>query len=151
MSAHFEDILAGDGKLIYTGVGTSMLPLLRPKRDLIIIERAASRLKKYDVPLYKRDSGKYVLHRIVKIRPDGYVLCGDNQWRREYGVTDRQIIGMLTGFVRDGREISVTDQRYRLYVHVWCDLFWLRAGLLWCLALPGRVGRRLRARRNKIA
>ena len=142
MSAHFEDILAGDGKLIYTCVGTSMLPMLRQRRDMVIVRRPQGALRKYDVPLYRRDSGKCILHRIVKIRPDGYVLCGDNQWRREYGVTDRQIIGVLTGFVRDGREISVTDRRYRLYVHVWCDLFWLRAGLLWCLALPGRIKRK---------
>lgn len=142
MSVRFEDVLARDGKLIYTGVGTSMLPMLRQRRDLLIIRPAAGPLRKYDVPLYRRDTGKYILHRIVKVRPDGYVLCGDHQWRREYGVTDRQIIGVLTGFVRDGREISVTDRRYRLYVHVWCDLFWLRAGLLWCLALPGRIKRK---------
>lgn len=148
MSDSFEDVLARDGKLIYTGTGYSMLPMLRPKRDLIIIERAEGRLKKYDVPLYKRDAGQYVLHRIVQVRPDGYVLCGDHQWRREYGVTDRQIIGVLTAFVRDGREISAADRRYRLYAHVWCDLFWLRAGALWCLALPGRVRRKIGRRRN---
>ena len=118
MSASFEEVLARDGKLIYTGVGTSMLPMLRQRRDLLIIERPGRTLRKYDVPLYRRDSGKYVLHRVLKVRRDGYVLCGDNQWRREYGITDRQIIGVLTAFVRDGKEIPVTDRRYRLYVHL---------------------------------
>ncbi len=144
MSASFEEVLARDGKLIYTGVGTSMLPMLRQRRDLLIIERPGRTLRKYDVPLYRRDSGKYVLHRVLKVRRDGYVLCGDNQWRREYGITDRQIIGVLTAFVRDGKEIPVTDRRYRLYVHLWCDLFWLRAAVLWCLAVPGRIRRKIR-------
>lgn len=144
MSLHFEDVLARDGRLIYTNVGTSMMPMLRPGRDLLIIEKPNGRLNRYDVPLYKRDSGKYILHRVLKVRKDGYVLCGDNQWRRECGVTDRQIIGVLTAFVRDGKEIPVTDRWYRLYVHLWCDLFWLRAALLWCLALPRRAQRKLR-------
>ena len=144
MSTDFEEVLARDGKLIYTCVGTSMLPMLRQRRDLLIIEQPGETLKKYDVPLYRRDSGKYVLHRVLKVRGDGYVLCGDNQWKREYGITDRQIIGVLTAFVRDGKEIPVTDRRYRLYVHLWCDLFWLRAAVLWCLAMFDRIRRKIR-------
>lgn len=138
----FEDELARRGRLVYTCVGTSMLPMLRQRRDLLIIEKPAGPLKKYDVPLYRRDSGKYILHRILQVRPDGYVLCGDNQWRRERGVKDRQILGVLTAFVRDGKQIPVTDRRYRLYVHLWCDLFPVRALVLWCRALPGRVKRK---------
>lgn len=142
MSVCFEEVLERDGKLVYTCVGTSMMPMLRQRRDILIIERPCGALKKYDVPLFKRDSGKYVLHRVLKVRGDGYVLCGDHQWQKEYGVTDRQIIGVLTAFVRDGKEIPVTDPRYRQYVHLWCDLFWLRAAVLWCLALPGRIKRK---------
>ena len=144
MSVRFEDVLARDGRLVYTSVGTSMLPMLRPKRDILIIERPKGPLQRYDVPLYRRDSGKTILHRIVKVRPEGYVLCGDNQRRREPGVTDRQIIGVLTAFVRDGREIRVTDRGYRLYVRVWCGLFWLRAGALWSRDMAGRAKRKLR-------
>lgn len=151
MSDSFEDVLARDGRLIYTNVGGSMMPMLRQRRDLLIIERPRGALRKYDIPLYKRDSGKYILHRILKVRKDGYVLCGDNQWRREYGVTDRQIIGVLTAFVRDGKEIPVTDRRYRLYVHLWCDLFWPRAAILWCRALPGRIKRKIRRARSGLS
>ena len=121
-----------------------MMPMLRQRRDLLIIERPRRPLRQYDVPLFKRDSGKYILHRILQVRPDGYVLCGDNQWRREYGVREEQIIGVLTAFVRDGREIQVTDRGYRLYVHLWCDLFPVRAAALWCRALPGRIKRKIR-------
>ncbi|MGN1416001.1 MAG: S24/S26 family peptidase [Oscillospiraceae bacterium] len=107
-----------------------MEPLIRQGRDLLIISAVSGRLKKYDVPLYKRDSGQYVLHRILKVRQNDYVICGDNRWQREYGITDRHIIGVLTGIVRDGKEISVTDKKYRLYVHLWCDFFYVRAFIL---------------------
>ena len=126
----FEEEIRRKGKLVYTNVGDSMLPLIRQGRDILIISAVNGRLKKYDVPLYKRDSGQYVLHRILKVRADDYVICGDNRWQREYGITDRHIIGVLTGIVRDGKEISVNDKRYRLYVHLWCDFFYVRAFIL---------------------
>lgn len=126
----FEDQLAEEGKLIYTNRGDSMLPLIRQGRDLVKIEPVKGRLKKHDVPLYRRDSGQYVLHRIIKVRPQDYVLCGDNRWNKETGIEDRHIIGVLTAVIRDGKEIPVTHWMYRLYVHLWCDLFPVRAFIL---------------------
>lgn len=123
----FEEQLKKNGKLIYTNRGDSMMPLIKQGRDLLVIKPVHGRLKKYDVPLYKRDSGQYVLHRILEVRRHDYVICGDNRWVKEYGITDRHIIGVLTAVVRDGKELSVTDRKYRLYVHLWCDLFPVRA------------------------
>lgn len=127
----YEEELRRSGKLIYTNVGDSMMPMLRQKRDLLIVEpRPEGRCRRYDVVLYKRPSGQYVLHRILKVRKDGYVLCGDNQWFLEQDVPDEWIFGVLTGFVRDGKQISVKDFKYRCYVHLWCDFFWLRAPIV---------------------
>ena len=126
----FEEVLARDGKLIYSNVGDSMWPFIRQGRDLLMIEPPRGRLKRLDIPLYKRDSGQYVLHRILDVKKDSYVLCGDNRRGREYGITDRHIIGVLTAIVRDGQEIPVTDWRCRLYAYLWCDLFPLRALIL---------------------
>lgn len=140
----FEEEIAHNGFLLYRNVGDSMLPLIRQGKDLLLIARKPQgRLNKYDVPLYRRDSGQYVLHRILKVRKNDYILCGDNRWRRETGITDRHIIGVLTAVIRDGQKLPVTDQRYRLYVHLWCDLFYLRAAVLWCRDLPGRIKRKL--------
>ena len=130
INSTFEEVLAKNGKLTYTNVGDSMMPLIRQDKDLLIIEPVHGRLKKYDVPLYRRDSGQYVLHRILKVRQEDYVICGDNRWKKEYGITDRHIIGILTGIVRDGKTISVTDKKYLLYVHIWCDFFPIRAILI---------------------
>ena len=126
----FEEILEKEGRLIYSNVGDSMQPLIRQGRDLLVIESPRGRLKKYDVPLYRRDSGQYVLHRVLQVREHDYVLCGDNRWHRETGVTDRQILGVLTSVVRDGKELPVTDWRCWFYIHLWCGLFPLRALLL---------------------
>jgi hypothetical protein len=148
----FEEYISEHGKLVYTNVGDSMQPLLTEKRDLLIISRKPDgRFKKYDVALYKRDNGQYVLHRVLKVRENDYVICGDNRWKREYGITDKNMIGIMTAFVRNGKEISVTDHKYLLYVHIWCDFFYIRAFTLWCKSIPRRVKRKLRhLRKNKL-
>lgn len=126
----FEEEIARNGKLIYTNVGDSMMPLIRQGKDLIVIEPVHGRLKKYDVPLYKRDSGQYVLHRILKVRKNDYVICGDNRWQKEYGISDRHITGVLTKIIRDGKTVSVKDKKYLMYVRLWCDFFPVRAFIL---------------------
>lgn len=126
----FEEEIKKSGRIIYTNVGDSMMPYIKQGRDVLVISEVNGRLNKYDVPLYKRDSGQYVLHRILKVRENDYVICGDNRWNKEYGITDRHIIGILTGVIRDGQEIPVTSHKYRIYVHLWCDLFPVRAFIL---------------------
>lgn len=118
------------------------MPLLRQKRDLMVIHpKGEQRLRKYDVAFYRRPTGEYVLHRVMKVRRDSYVICGDNRWNREFDVPDEWILGIMTAVIRDGKEISVTDWRYRLYVHLWCDFFWIRALIL-------RIRRKLRKMRR---
>lgn len=143
----YEEELRRHGTLVYTNVGSSMLPLLRQNRDLLIVgRRPEGRCKKYDVVLYKRPSGQYVLHRILKVKKDGYVICGDNRRVREFGVPDEWIFGVLTGVVRDGKQVNITDFKYRCYVHLWCDFFWIRAALLW---LRSAVSKRKRKHEKK--
>ena len=140
----FEDVIERDGRLVYTNIGDSMRPLIRQDRDILIIEKPHRRLKKYDVPLYRRDSGQYVLHRVLKVRDSDYVICGDNRYSKEYGITDRHIIGVLTAVVRDRKEIPINDWRYRIYVHLWCDFFPIRAFILNAKHFPKWLKRKLK-------
>ena len=126
----YEEELQKHGKIIHTNVGVSMMPLLRQHRDVMIIERPEGRLKKYDCPLYKTPSGKYILHRIIKVRENDYVICGDNCVTFERGVTDKHIIGVLTGVIRNGKTITMDNRLYKLYYHLWCDFIYIRIGIL---------------------
>ena len=95
--------------------GTSMLPLIRQGQDEVILKKPSGRLNKYDIPFYKRASGQFVLHRIVKRRKNDYVLCGDNQIDYEYGITDDMIIAVIEAIKKDGKIIPVTDKEYLKY------------------------------------
>ena len=116
----FEQVIAEEGVLVYSNVGDSMYPLIKP-RDLLVIKKPELPMKRLDIPLYKRDNGQYVLHRIVGVRGDEYLICGDNRVDVERGITDRHIIGMLTDIIRDGESISVYSFKQRVYAHLWSD------------------------------
>jgi hypothetical protein len=112
---NFEDYIERYGSLTYRNKGTSMMPLLRQGRDLFtIVKKGPERCRKYDVVLYKDAKGHHILHRVIKVVPEGYIIRGDNTYRNEFR-TDAEIIGVMTGLTRDGREISTEDLFYKLY------------------------------------
>ena len=63
------------------------------------------------------------------MKKNGYVICGDNRWWKE-NVPDEWIVGVVTEFYRGEEHIYITDRKYRLYVHLWCDFFWVRVLIL---------------------
>ena len=124
------DYLAQNGSLTYANVGVSMLPLLRQGRDLFTVEKKGeARCRIGDVILYRRKSDPYVLHRVVEVRPDDYVVLGDNCLQREYGIRDEDIMGIMSSFVRSGRKHSVHELPYRLYSKIWVRGATLRIAL----------------------
>lgn len=118
-----EEILDSGGSVNFNPRGISMMPMLHNDGDRVIIKRPDGALKKYDLPLFRRDNGKFILHRVIK-KPakDGtYFICGDNQRIIEKGVRHNQIIGVVTGFYRKGRYISCDSMRYKLYCRLWVN------------------------------
>ncbi len=120
-----EEVIKEQGMLVCTTAGTSMYPMLRNRRDTIVVKPCEGRLHKYDVPLYK-SGDRYILHRIVKVCEDSYVICGDNCERKEYGITDGQILGVLTGFYRGAKQISLDSRWYKMYARIACSMYPVR-------------------------
>lgn len=120
-----EDVIEKEGTYVATICGFSMYPMLRNRRDTVVIKPYTGRLKKFDVPLYKVGD-RYILHRIIEVRPDSYVIRGDNCLPKEYGITDKQILGVLTSFYRDDKEVDMNGWMYKAYVYVWHYMFGLR-------------------------
>ena len=98
--------------------GISMLPMLRQGIDSVILSPLPQKLKKYDLPLYRRDDGKYVLHRVVEAG-ETYTCIGDNQFVEEPGLRHDQMIAVVSSFTRNGKTIPMTDLRYQLYCRFW--------------------------------
>ncbi len=112
--------LDSGGTVTFSPSGTSMLPMLRDGEDVVVLSKPNGRLHLFDIPLYKRRNGTYVLHRIVGFDSDGgYVLCGDNQFEKEHGIYDSDIFGVVTAFYRKGKPYNTNSLRYKLYLNFW--------------------------------
>lgn len=114
IQGNVEKMLSEEGLFIGTTVGVSMYPLFKNRRDNVLIRPKKEKLKKYDVPLYKRGD-KYILHRIIKITENGYIIRGDNCEKCEFDITDEKIVGVLQGAWRKDKYISVNDFFYKIY------------------------------------
>ena len=110
--------LAAGKTVRFSPRGTSMLPMLRQGIDKVVLSPLPEGLKKYDLPLYRRDNGQYVLHRIIEVR-ETCTCLGDNQFEPEPGIRLDQMIALVTAFTRGEREIPVTAWQYRLYCRIW--------------------------------
>lgn len=122
-----KEILDKTGKYCGLTQGISMRPIIHSGRDTIVVVKNHERLKKYDVPVYQLKSGKYVMHRIIEVHYDHYIIVGDNLTNREY-VTDDMICGKLVGYFRRGKKYIDCDKNklYRLYAHIWVALMPIR-------------------------
>ena len=137
----FESILARDGVLVYKTRGVSMEPMLRQNRDLVVVQVPSSRLRKYDVALYKRGTN-YVLHRVIGVEDGRYLIRGDNTYAVET-VPDDAVIGVLTEFRRKGKRISSDSRGYRFYVRFWNAVYPVRCVCFRLRRLAVRAARRL--------
>ena len=135
-----ESILQDDGVFVSTTSGVSMVPMLRDRRDTIIVIKTEERLKKYDVALYKRGDS-YVLHRVIKVLPDSYIIRGDNCIAKEYGITDSDILGKLNSFYRKEKEINMNGAAYKIYSKI---IVALHPFVSFKIKLLARIGRKRR-------
>ena len=99
--------------------GTSMLPLIVEGRDSVMLVKPAGDIARGDIVLYRRDSGKFVLHRVIRVDGDSFTMCGDNQITQETGIRREQIIAVVASLKIDGRTVSCESKKYRRFVARW--------------------------------
>ncbi len=120
-----REVLDSGGEFRIYPRGTSMLPLLREGKDSVVLIKPLSRPNRKDIVLYQRTDGDYVLHRIIKRLPEGYIMCGDNQTVLEPGIRDKEIIGVVLRIYRGEKQVNRDGILYRAYVFLW-QFIWPR-------------------------
>ncbi|MBQ2735053.1 MAG: S24/S26 family peptidase [Clostridia bacterium] len=142
MSESIEERLKKDSYCVQTTVGMSMYPMLRNRRDRVVIRPVGKeRLGRWDLPLYRRPDGKYVLHRIIGVKDGYYVIRGDNTYVKEQ-VPDEWILGVMTEFYRGERHMRANQKSYRLYAAAWQTIYPIR----YCLYALRRFASRIKHR-----
>lgn len=140
MPQTIEQVLAQQGRGFFQTAGDSMEPLLHSHKSTVVLTAARGPLKRYDVALYRRPAGEYVLHRVIGFTEGGYRTLGDNRLWPEV-VPAQWVIGVMAGYYPDesGEYISCQSPAYRAYLKT----LGLRRARLWLRALPGRVRRKV--------
>ncbi len=122
-----EEQLALRGEVYTTTTGNSMRPLFRTHGCAVRLVAYTGEAKRDDVILWRDASGKYLLHRVVKVTPEGYITRGDNRIKNDPPILHEQVKAVLAGYYRGEKYVPVTARRYRLYVWTWGRPNWLRA------------------------
>lgn len=118
------------GMYLSSPKGVSMYPMIRQGKDVVEIHTLQQSPKRYDLVMYTRNKNEQgVIHRILFKKKDIYIINGDNFWQKEY-VKPEQIAGIVTRFYRNGRWHEINEIPYQLYVHLWTDLYPIRALIL---------------------
>ena len=129
-----SESLSNGGTARISPRGTSMLPMICQGIDSVVLSSAPEKLKKYDLPLYRRDNGTFVLHRITSVG-ETYTCMGDNQFIPEYGIRREQVIAVVTAFYRGEKRYSTSSVCYMSYCRLWHHIrpirkLW-RRGIQW--------------------
>lgn len=113
------DLLSqGHTNVPVTVAGTSMTPFLDPG-DTVFLNRPVRPVQVGDVILFARFGEKYILHRVVKIQPDGMLeVLGDAQVRSET-VQPSHVRAVVTAARHGGKTIAETSLRWRFFRGPW--------------------------------
>ena len=137
-TGNIEQCLKELGFAVVPTKGTSMWPLLIEGKCRVKITAAEGKmLKKGDIVLYRRADGTLVLHRIVKVEEDTFLVCGDHQWKLDEKVQEEQILAVAQGFFINGNYIDEKTWWYRLYKRFWNGNLTVRRCCLAFLRLSG--------------
>lgn len=150
LSPVIQELLAGGSTVQLTVTGYSMWPMLMHRRDQVELAAVSSKLCKYDIPLYQRDNGDFILHRIIKIENDGTYTCvGDGQTVLESGICHDQIVAVVYSFTRKGKKISCQNKGYQVYAVLWSMLLSVRPILLKIIRGIGKAKYKFYEMKNK--
>ena len=120
------DALREQGQLRVETQGSSMQPLLKSGRNTVHLRALEGEPALYDVVLFRRRDGSFVLHRIIGAENGTYTLLGDHQTQPESGIARGQILGRMAGYYTGERYRACSAVPYRLYVRAWCGTLPLR-------------------------
>ena len=119
--------------------GSSMSPFLIHERDYICFKKPDRDLRRGDMVFYQRESGQFVMHRILKVKPEGYYIIGDAQTEIEGPVRREQFFAVVTRVKRKGKWIQKGNFWWEFFARVWRCAIPRRRPIVWLYAKVRRI------------
>ncbi len=131
-------------ELPLTVSGWSMMPFYLHRTTVVILRRESARLpRRGDAVLFTRPDGALILHRILRVRPDGRLTVGGDAQDWVEAVSPDRVLARVVRIIRrpGGRESAADTRGYRLAVSLWSlGRWWHPSAVRWYR----RIDRRLR-------
>ena len=108
----------GAGQVPVPVQGTSMRPFLG-NGDFVFLDPIDSPVKKGDIILFRRRNGRYILHRVYKIKKQGiFLMLGDGQLVTE-PIVREQMMGRAVRVTRRGQAEAPGSIVWWFFVQPW--------------------------------
>ena len=105
--------------------GSSMFPYLMEGDIAITVRVPIEQLALGQVIVFEQN-GRWIAHRLMALdrTPEGswMVAQGDSIVRPDKPIAEHDYVGIIVGFVRNGRSVEVADSRHRLYGRLFVKL-----------------------------
>ena len=98
--------------------GSSMSPFLVHGRDTVYLSKITYPPRRGDMILYRRDNGKFVLHRVFETG-DTYTMVGDAQTLLERGIRPDQLLARVTSVCRKGKMLQKGSFWWDFFEKTW--------------------------------
>lgn len=132
-----QKVLDGGHEIAIPISGVSMRPYLSPGMDYVKLCPMKNQvLTPGMVVLFRRESGQYVLHRIIKKSRQNLYLAGDAQCVLEGPVDSSHVIAWVSHVKRHGKWHRLWRRKGLLYGVLWRDCFSVRR---WWFSLYRRI------------
>lgn len=119
LKGDYLSVLEEKGVITFVPSGFSMWPFIKNRSQTVIIQKISAPLKMFDVVFYKRADGSLVLHRIIEVGQDFFIVRGDSQRNYTERINKQDVLGVMTGFYKGKKLINSQNEKYLKRVKRW--------------------------------
>ncbi len=127
--------------------GDSMRPLIRRGRDRVTIVPLTRPLRRGDVVLFEFPPGRYVVHRVYRLKDGRVQTLGDHCWNPDPWLPDAAVLGQAVQAERGRLRLALDSAPARAWGRCWMTALPLRRAYFAARHMVGNVLRKLGWRR----
>ena len=105
--SHVESLLQNGENVKIPIRGKSMLPFLKETDKVVLFPAYSERFSLGDILLAREESGRVILHRLVKINKETLILAGDGNLVQHEIINSNQVIGIARWAIRGDKKIDL--------------------------------------------
>src|SRR5699024_4853664 len=124
--SHVESLLQNGENVKIPIRGNSMLPFLKETDKVVLFPARVDRFSLGDILLAREESGRVILHRLVKITKDTLILAGDGNLVQHETINSNQVIGVARWAIRGDKKIDLQSFKNQVLGISWYKIRFIR-------------------------